>query len=138
MSETYTFRSIFSKPISYAKDEDPIVISKVIIPRIQRPYAQGRLGEAETKIRNSFLKDIFKYLTSENDAIMDFHFIYGSIKNIEDITNQIAGNRLMLLGLGLKGSVDSLTPSYLAAILEQNWILIRQNEQIIELLKDKH
>lgn len=65
MSETYTFRSIFSKPISYAKDEDPIVISKVIIPRIQRPYAQGRLGEAETKIRNSFLKDIFKYLTSE-------------------------------------------------------------------------
>lgn len=88
MSETYTFRSIFSKPISYAKDEDPIVISKVIIPRIQRPYAQGRLGEAETKIRNSFLKDIFKYLTSENDAIMDFHFIYGSIKNIEDITNQ--------------------------------------------------
>ena len=59
MSETYTFRSIFSKPISYAKDEDPIVISKVIIPRIQRPYAQGRLGEAETKIRNSFLKDIF-------------------------------------------------------------------------------
>lgn len=76
MSETYTFRSIFSKPISYAKDEDPIVISKVIIPRIQRPYAQGRLGEAETKIRNSFLKDIFKYLTSENDAIMDFHFIY--------------------------------------------------------------
>lgn len=58
-------------------------------------------------------------------------------KQVEDITNQIAGNRLMLLGLGLKGSVDSLTPSYLAAILEQNWILIRQNEQIIELLKNK-
>ena len=58
-------------------------------------------------------------------------------RQVEDITNQIAGNRLMLLGLGLKGSVDSLTPSYLAAILEQNWILIRQNEQIIELLKNK-
>lgn len=58
-------------------------------------------------------------------------------KQVEDITTQIAGNRLMLLGLGLQGSVDSLTPSYLEAILEQNWILIRQNEQIIELLKDK-
>lgn len=58
-------------------------------------------------------------------------------KQVEDITTQIAGNRLMLLGLGLQGSVDSLTPSYLATILEQNWILIRQNEQIIELLKDK-
>ena len=58
-------------------------------------------------------------------------------KQVEDITNQIAGNRLMLLGLGLQGSTQSLTPSYLAAILEQNWILIRQNEQIIELLKDK-
>ena len=57
-------------------------------------------------------------------------------KQVEDITNQIAGNRLMLLGL--QGSTQSLTPSYLAAILEQNWILIRQNEQIIELLKDKH
>ena len=29
MSETYTFRSIFSKPISYAKDEDPIVNSSL-------------------------------------------------------------------------------------------------------------
>ena len=58
-------------------------------------------------------------------------------KQVEDITNQIAGNRLMLLGLGLQGSTQSLTPSYLAAILEQNWILIRQNEQIIELLKNK-
>lgn len=43
MSETYTFRSIFSKPISYAKDEDPIVISKVIIPRIQRPMRKEDL-----------------------------------------------------------------------------------------------
>lgn len=59
-------------------------------------------------------------------------------KQVEDITTQIAGNRLMLLGLGLQGSVDSLTPSYLAAILEQNWILIRQNEQIIELLKNNN
>ena len=58
-------------------------------------------------------------------------------RQVEDITNQIAGNRLMLLGLGLQGSAQSLTPSYLAAILEQNWILIRQNEQIIELLKNK-
>lgn len=56
-------------------------------------------------------------------------------KQVEDITTQIAGNRLMLLGLGLQGSTQTLTPSYLAAILEQNWILIRQNEQIIELLK---
>lgn len=28
-------------------------------------------------------------------------------KQVEDITTQIAGNRLMLLGLGLQGSVDS-------------------------------
>lgn len=59
-------------------------------------------------------------------------------KQVEDITTQIAGNRLMLLGLGLQGSTQSLTPSYLAAILEQNWILIRQNEQIIELLKNNN
>ena len=59
-------------------------------------------------------------------------------KQVEDITTQIAGNRLMLLGLGLQGSTQTLTPSYLAAILEQNWILIRQNEQIIELLKNNH
>lgn len=59
-------------------------------------------------------------------------------KQVEDITTQIAGNRLMLLGLGLQGSTQSLTPSYLAAILEQNWILIRQNEQIIELLKNSN
>ena len=30
-------------------------------------------------------------------------------KQVEDITTQIAGNRLMLLGLGLQGSTQSLT-----------------------------
>ena len=56
MSRTYTFRKIFSTPVPHTSENDLVAISKIIIPRIQRPYAQGLSGDNESKIRKSFLK----------------------------------------------------------------------------------
>ena len=78
MSQTYTFTKIFSTPVPHSSESDLVTISKIVVPRIQRPYAQGRNGEAETKIRENFLKDIFKSL--KNDSPMDMNFIYGAVK----------------------------------------------------------
>lgn len=78
MNQTYSFTKIFSTPISYLSENDLITISKIVVPRIQRPYAQGRNGESETKIRENFLKEIFKNL--KNDTLMDMNFIYGAVK----------------------------------------------------------
>lgn len=78
MSQTYTFTKIFSTPVPHSSERDLVTISKIVVPRIQRPYAQGRNGEAETKIRENFLKEIFKSL--KNDSPMDMNFIYGAVK----------------------------------------------------------
>lgn len=78
MSQTYSFTKIFTTPVPYTLESDLVTISKIVIPRIQRPYAQGRIGESETKIRESFLKEIFKSL--KNDTIMEMNFVYGAVK----------------------------------------------------------
>ncbi len=82
MSQTYTFTKIFSTPIPHSSEDDLVTISKIVIPRIQRPYAQGRSGESEKKIRESFLKEIFKNL--KNSTPMDMNFVYGAVKEIKD------------------------------------------------------
>ena len=78
MSQTYTFTKIFSTPVPHSSESDLVTISKIVVPRIQRPYAQGRIGEAETRIRENFLKAIFKSL--KNNSPMDMNFIYGAVK----------------------------------------------------------
>lgn len=78
MSQTYTFTKIFNTPVPYSSESDLVTISKIVVPRIQRPYAQGRLGDSETKIRENFLKEIFKSL--KNNSIMEMNFLYGAVK----------------------------------------------------------
>lgn len=78
MSQTYSFTKIFSTPVPHSSESDLVTISKIVVPRIQRPYAQGRNGAAETKIRENFLKEIFNSL--KNDSPMDMNFVYGAVK----------------------------------------------------------
>ena len=81
MSQNYTFTSIFNSPIYKKEDGTDIIVSKILIPRIQRPYAQGRLRERETKIRKQFLGQIFSHLCE--GTVMDMNFVYGSVKETE-------------------------------------------------------
>ena len=80
MNNTYTFESLTSSVIPNS-DNAPIYIASVVIPRIQRPYAQGRLGNTETRIRKQFIDAIFTHLVNGNK--MDLHFIYGAVKKDE-------------------------------------------------------
>lgn len=50
------------------------------IPIIQRDYAQGRIDEKATEIRDKLLKDIYSALNNDNN--LDFDFVYGSVKNV--------------------------------------------------------
>lgn len=47
---------------------------KVVVPKIQRAYAQGR--ESEVNIRNQFVDEIFNAL--ESGSILELSFLYGS------------------------------------------------------------
>lgn len=78
MSQTYSFTGIFSKPVPYSSENNLVTISKIIVPRIQRNYAQGRNGENEAKIRENFLREIFKNLAV--NTVMGMNFMYGAVK----------------------------------------------------------
>lgn len=56
------------------------LISKytILIPKIQRDYAQGRTDKKTSDIRESFLEEIIKRLDSDSNDQLVLDFIYGS------------------------------------------------------------
>lgn len=68
---------------------------KIIIPIIQRDYAQGRSKEKE--IRERFLSSIFEHLNS--DKRLELDFIYGSIRNNDEFIPLDGQQRLTTLFL---------------------------------------
>lgn len=65
----YCIHSFVPKPISFIellKQYD-----KILIPKVQRDYAQGRSDKKSTDVRNNFLDDLFN---SENGLKLDFIF----------------------------------------------------------------
>ena len=59
---------------------------KIVIPIIQRDYAQGRKREKE--VRDTFLDALFNYL-NDNTPNRDLDFIYGTLIEEEDLINFI-------------------------------------------------
>jgi len=55
--------------------------NKIVVPKIQRDYAQGRLDIKVSEIRNNFLTSIFEVLTTKESAPLLLDFIYGSTQN---------------------------------------------------------
>ena len=51
----------------------------IIIPVIQRDYAQGRLDEYVTEVRENFVRNLIAYLKDESNSIHDLDFVYGTV-----------------------------------------------------------
>lgn len=51
-------------------------IHRVVIPKIQRAYAQGRKDPRTTRTRIKFLDSIYNAISDNNEMILDF--IYGN------------------------------------------------------------
>lgn len=54
-------------------------IENILIPKIQRSYAQGRTDQRTTKTRERFLKSIHDKITAGKQLTLDF--IYGNVKD---------------------------------------------------------
>ena len=67
--ETHTFASFLSK-------------YHVIIPMVQRDYAQGRTSNDVNRIRNRFLDAIHACLIQPVPNTMKMDFVYGETENI--------------------------------------------------------
>jgi hypothetical protein len=51
--------------------------SKIVIPPIQRDYAQGRNTGKIPTIRSRFIESIYEALTNDNEPVLELDFIYG-------------------------------------------------------------
>lgn len=87
MSEVLrSLTTLFNTPLPTS--EGDVNINSLIIPKIQRAYAQGRRSEVE--IRNGFISDLFNSLM--NDSEKELNFIYGSVDR-----HAVDDTRLVLL-----------------------------------------
>ena len=75
-SKKHTFEEILESGISIPNKQQPIKVDKIIIPKIQRAYAQGRKTEHE--VRHAFLDDIFKCLCAPEEQCLELSFLFGS------------------------------------------------------------
>lgn len=88
-----------------------------------------------TKEQSDLTKMLEKYGLNLDD------YTYGDLRNrnaqdIQKIASSLAGNKLLQAGMTLSfaKSEEQAKVSYLGALVDQNWILIRQNEAILRAL----
>ena len=70
----HTFIDIFDA--TFESEEEPIKLNKIVIPIIQRDYAQGRQSNEITRVRRRFLDALYDAIDN-NPITLDF--IYGDI-----------------------------------------------------------
>ena len=90
----HTFMNIFGE--SFDAEDEPIELKKIVIPIIQRDYAQGRPGEDIRRVRKRFLDALYEAVTSK-PIILDF--IYGDISKKGIMTPLDGQQRLTTLFL---------------------------------------
>lgn len=76
--ELYTFKNLIGSNFLIS-EESSITIEDIIIPRIQRDYAQGRTGKSETMVRERFLTALHESLQNKKNITLDF--VYGDVEN---------------------------------------------------------
>lgn len=92
---SYSFKEIFNSP---NKDNpDVIQIKKIVIPRIQRDYAQGRDVPEVKRVRERFLEVLHKAVTEGKNITLDF--VYGNVDENGTMTPLDGQQRLTTLFL---------------------------------------
>ncbi|MCI2108870.1 MAG: DUF262 domain-containing protein [Bacteroidales bacterium] len=74
MKKIFNYSNLFEETVAYDKDTE-VLITKCVIPKIQRAYAQGR--REEDYVRNNLLEEIFSSLYDCRE--MDLNFVYGAV-----------------------------------------------------------
>lgn len=93
-TESYSFIDIFN--FTTRQEDEEIKLNKIVVPIIQRDYAQGRVLPEIARIRNRFLNALFNAV--EGDQIT-LDFIYGDIDSNGIMTPLDGQQRLTTLFL---------------------------------------
>lgn len=90
----HSFMDIFDT--TFGDEQEAVQLKKIIIPIIQRDYAQGRLGSDVSRVRSRFLDSLYKAVT-EKPITLDF--VYGDIDDEGNMTPLDGQQRLTTLFL---------------------------------------
>ena len=92
-NKLYTFDELMTNGLVVEQDGKVIYrkIGRILIPMIQRPYAQGR--KSQKGIRDKFLQDIFTALTNDNVEKLELSFIYGTLDDEENFFELLDGQQ---------------------------------------------
>lgn len=90
----HTFYDIFGSIIE--NQDEPVQLKRIVIPIIQRDYAQGRKGAETDRVRERFLESLYQAVT-ESPITLDF--IYGDIDESGIMTPLDGQQRLTTLFL---------------------------------------
>lgn len=91
VSEAINYQSIFSK------SDNGTEISKIVIPIVQRDYAQGRVSPNVNRIRTRFLQVLYEALVEDKKTTLDF--IYGHVEEKGELIPLDGQQRLTTLFL---------------------------------------
>ncbi len=95
------------------------------------------MGLFSSKTEEEKLREVFDKYGLDMEGYDTAEIKKQNSKNLKQIAKDIVGNKWFKAGMALSfASADKqATVGYLSAIVNQNWILIRQNELIIRLLE---
>lgn len=85
-----TFINIFGETFEYEvidkkkKQIKSVTLEKILVPKIQRDYAQGRQNVDINRIRERFLDALLEAVDDKNDKTITLDFIYGDIEDKGD------------------------------------------------------
>lgn len=74
----YTFKELIGSKIQLSEDI-VVQVNDIVIPRIQRDYAQGRIGKSANRIRDRFLAALYNAIRNQETITLDF--VYGDVED---------------------------------------------------------
>lgn len=87
-NKLYSFNDIFNKP--FIIDEEEYCVKKIVIPMIQRDYAQGRNIPEIKIVRDRFLQSLFDAVSGKP---IELDFVYGDINKTSGILTLLDGQQ---------------------------------------------
>ena len=90
----HSFMDIFDAV--FGEDQEAVQLKKIVIPIIQRDYAQGRKGPDVTRVRGRFLESLYNAVTGKPITL---DFVYGDIDSEGNMTPLDGQQRLTALFL---------------------------------------
>lgn len=101
-SKLHTLEKLLSVGIDIPRDDeeesfDRHPIAGILIPRIQRPYAQGRSEKNIHDIRRDFVQHLLSALSSEEERIIELSFIFGSLQKVKWHSSRVVDQAFELL-----------------------------------------